>query len=170
VEAALIAVIGAVVGIVLTNGIKLLLDARERTERVRDIQTALRAEIRSHRRSLEVFSEDAVQSEVLAHIETEPGYSPFVNRELEPFIFDAIVGEIHVLPGAVIDPVILYYRQWRILGILAEDMRSESFARLPQARKAAIYADYRNLGLYAIDLGKDAIDVLNASLDDDGGS
>ena len=165
-EPALIAVVGAVVGILLTNGIRLVLDARARAERVRDIQTALRAEIRSHRRSLEVFSEGTVQSEVLTHIEAEAGYSPFVNREVDPFIFDAIVGEIHVLPGAVIDPVVLYYRQWRILGMLAEDMRSASFAQLPQARKAALYADYRNLGLYAIDLGKDAVDVLNASLDD----
>ncbi len=103
-DAALIAIVGAVVGILLSNGIKLVLDARGRAERVRDIQTALRAEMRSHRQTLEVFLDEQRGANVIAQIMNEPGFSPFVPHEVSPFIFDAVAGDIHMLPGSVIDP------------------------------------------------------------------
>jgi len=167
-EPALIAIIGAVVGILLTNGIKLVLDARARAEQVRDIQTALRAEIRSHRRSLEVFLDEDRRNGVVTQILTESGYSPFVPREADAFIFSAVLGEIHILPGAVIDPVVLYYRQWHSLAALTDDMRSEPFYPLSPARKAAIYEDYAAMGAYADELARDAVAVINRSLGNGG--
>ena len=163
-DSALIAVIGALVGILLTNGIKLVLDARARTERVRDIQTALRAEIRSHRRALEVFLDDERAEQAIAGIANGPDVTPFVPREISPFVFEAVVGDIHILPGAVIDPIVLYYRQWQTLAATIEDMREPSFRELSQPRKAAVYRDYLAVGAYAVELAKDAVDAINLSL------
>lgn len=166
-DAALIAIVGAVVGILLSNGIKLVLDARGRAERVRDIQTALRAEMRSHRQTLEVFLDEQRGANVIAQIMNEPGFSPFVPHEVGPFIFDAVAGDIHVLPGSVIDPLVLYYRQWRALAGTIEDMRQPSFALLAPQRKAAIYGDYLAVGRYAAELANHAIEAVNRSLHDE---
>jgi hypothetical protein len=165
-ESTVIALIGALIGIILTNGIKLILDLRTRAERVRDIQTALRAEIRSHLRSLDAFRDDERRRETIALILGEAGYSPFVPSEIAPFVFDAMVDEIHILPGRVIDPVVLYYRQWRALAASIEDMRAAAFAALSQPRKAAVYEDYIGIGVYAAELANDAIEAVTRSLRD----
>jgi type II secretory pathway pseudopilin PulG len=167
-DAALVAIVGAVVGIVLTNGLKLVLEARARSERVRDIQTALRAEIRSHRQSLELFLDEQRGADSVNQILSEAGFSPFVPREIGSFVFDAIIGDIHILPGSVIDPLVLYYRQWRTLASSIEDMREPSFSALSPPRKTAIYRDYLGVGRYATLLANDAIDAINRSLGDDG--
>jgi hypothetical protein len=164
VETAVIGIIGAVIGIILTNASRIVLDVLARRERVRDVQTSLRAEIRSHRSALEIYLDEERWSSVAARIRSEPDYSPFVPREIDPFVFDAILPEIHVLPGEVIDPLVLCYRQWRALAAAADDMRGDAFAKLSQDRKAALYEDYVRLGSYGVELDKDAIDAINRSL------
>jgi hypothetical protein len=57
-EIALVGVFGALLGILLTNAMTLVYDWRRRRERIRDVQTSLRAEIRSHRRWLESFDDE----------------------------------------------------------------------------------------------------------------
>jgi hypothetical protein len=47
-ETAIVGVLGALVGIFLSNVMTMLLETRQRRERVTDVQTSLRAEIRSH--------------------------------------------------------------------------------------------------------------------------
>ena len=163
-ETAIVGVIGALIGVLVANAIKLVLDVRDRAERVRDIQTALRAEIRSHRRALEVFLDDDRRDGVVSLIMGESQYSPFIPSEVEAFVFKAVLGEIHLLPGAVIDPVVLYYRQWHSLAALASDMRSEAFSALPPQRKAAVYEDYMAMGAYADELARDAAAAINGSL------
>lgn len=163
-QTAIVGIIGALVGVLLTNIFRVALDWQARRERVRDVQTSLRAEIRSHRQSLEIFVDAARRDATIALIEADAGYVPFIPHEVEPFIFEAMVGDIQVLPGTVIDPVVLYYRQWRAISALAEDMRGAQFAALAQYRKAALYADYVAMGVYAVDLAKDAVDAINRSL------
>lgn len=166
-ETAIVGIIGAFIGILLTNALRIVLDLRNRRERMRDIQTALRAEIRSHRKSLEYFVDEPRWRSTIAQIGTEKGFSPFVPREVEPFVFDSIVRDIHVLPGDVIDPVILYYRQWRAISAFVEDMRSAKYAELEPARRASMYEDYAAMCIFATDLAKDAVDAINRSLRQD---
>ena len=46
-QTAIVGIIGALVGVLLTNIFRVILDWQARRERVRDVQTSLRAEIRS---------------------------------------------------------------------------------------------------------------------------
>jgi hypothetical protein len=131
------------------------LEAARRSERIQDVQTALRAEIRSQRQRLRLFAEQQEKSGDAAS--EEPGFTPFVPREAASFVFDAIVSEIHILPTEVIDPVVYYYRQIASLALFAEDLRSDRYASLPADRKAAMAADYIRMGVFAIELADKAI-------------
>jgi hypothetical protein len=163
-EIAIVGVFGALLGILLTNALTLVYDWRRRRERIRDVQTSLRAEIRSHRRWLESFDAEKTEGGAAAKVKDGEEFVPFVPREVATFVFDAIVDEINILPGAVIDPVILYYRQMKALSAFAEDLRTERFERLERARKIEMYDDYLDMGVYALDLADDAIDSINRSL------
>jgi hypothetical protein len=164
VETAIVGIVGALVGILLSNVLRLYLDWRLRRERVADIQSALSAEIRSQRRALEEFLETERWESVLGQILADASFTPFVARAGESFVFEAIVRDIHILPSDVIDPVVLYYRQARILGMLVDDMRGATYAALPPARKADIYRDYVAMGAYALELADKALQALTASL------
>jgi hypothetical protein len=167
VETAVVGIVGALIGILVTNAIRLYLDWRLRQERVRDIQTALRAEIRSQRHTLEQYG-DAERSEaVVDEILSTGGFTPFLAQFVGSFVFEAVIRDVHVLPGPVIDPVVLYHRQVRSMTALIDDMRSPGFPGLSADRKAAIFADYTALGSYALELSDRAVIALNASLKDD---
>ncbi len=125
-----------------------------REERIIDVQTALRAEIRSHRNRLALFHTDAPEP-----VDFER-FSPFIPHEVGNPVFDAVIDEIQVLPTAVIDPVVLYYRQATSLARLAEDMNGAAFERLPGARKFDVYRDYLAIGEYARVLAEQAIAAL----------
>jgi hypothetical protein len=163
-ETAVVGVIGAVIGILLSNVLRLYLDWRNRLERIRDIQTAVQAEIRSHRETLEEYLDTALVAAVLARLRDEIGYVPLIPRKGDAQIFGAIVGEIHILPDSVIDPVVVYYRQWRSIGAFVEDLRGEVFGSLPAARKAEAFQDYVEMGIYAAELADAALTAIAASL------
>lgn len=139
-------------------------DRARRAERILDVQTALRAEIRSHRHRLELFrlaepfNSGGTNSD-------DADFTPFIPREVGNIVFESIVGEIHVLPTHVIDPVILYYRQSSALAQLAEDMKNDRFDRLTATRKQSIYRDYLELGRYALVLADRAIEAMESDRD-----
>jgi hypothetical protein len=164
VETAVIGIVGALIGILLSNVLRVYFDWRNRRERIHDIQTALRAEIRSHRHALEYFDDVTRADNIIARIESDEKYTPFITREIEPPIFTAIVGEIHVLPAAVIDAVVIFYRQARTLSGMTDDMRDEFYKSLPADRKVQMYKDYMALGGYALDLADDALQAIEATL------
>jgi len=168
-EQALIAIVGAVVGILLTNGLRLVLDARERRTRARDIEVALRAEIRSHRRALELFVTTDYADEAMEAI-VRGGDVPFAPRKAEPAIFNAVTPQIHIVAGEVIDAVVLYYGQYASLRSFLDEMRSPEFAALASDRKAAAFRDYLRVGRVALDLADDAIDRIGAALGDRNGA
>ena len=163
-ESAIVGLVGALVGILLTNILRVYFDWRNRRERVRDIQTALRAEIRSHREALLEYADVEITAAIVERIKSDPGYAPLVTRKGDSQIFSAMVGEIHILPASVIDPVVIYYRQWRSLGAFVEDLRSEAYAALPGASKAEAFSDYLEMGSYAIDLADTALAAIANSL------
>ncbi len=164
-ETAIVGIVGALIGILLTNVLRVYFDWRDRREKVRDIQTALRAEIRSHRHALEDFDDEAFADEIIRRMEGSQDYTPFITREADPPIFSAAVGEIHILPGEVIDAVVIYYRQARSLAAMIEDMRDPSFGVLPSERKVQMYRDYRGLGRYALELADEALAAIEQAID-----
>ena len=85
-------------------------------------------------------------------------------REVPAFVIDALMGEIHILPTGIIDPVILYYRQVLTLSQLVDDLRSERFEKLEPSRKVELYNDYIGLMIYARTLADEATDVITTSL------
>ncbi len=117
--------------------------AHLRYERTRDVHRALYAEIGAHLANLQAGQGlQAHLDMMLARMEAEPDFVPFVPRDEPDQIFDAIVGEIHVLPRVTIDPIVAYYSQVKATAAFIDDMRGDAFARLSSARRAAMYQDY----------------------------
>jgi hypothetical protein len=139
-------------------------EAAKRIERIRDVQTAILAEIRANRHRLHAVDLEAHAALVAAKMNADPAFTPFVPREVPAFLIDALMGEIHILPTGIIDPVILYYRQALTLSQLADDLRSERFEKLETNRKVELYNDYIGLMVYARTLADRAIDALDSSL------
>jgi hypothetical protein len=163
-ETAIVGIVGALIGILLTNALRVYFDWRSRIERVRDIQTALQAEIRSHRETLEEYKDDRFVDGVVARMSEDAAYAPLVARRGDAQIFEAIVSNIHILPGSVIDPIVIYYRQWRSIGAFVDDLRSDAFVALPSIRKVEAFKDYFEMGAYAFDLANAALEAIAASL------
>jgi len=139
----------------------------QRRERIVDVQTALRAEIRSHRHRLQQFSQADEMPEAPADapgIRPDRPYRPFVPSEVKPFVFEAILKEVHVLPTDVIDPVVVYYRQVHALIQLVEDLRSDRVSQLEPERQRAIYRDYIAMAIYAGELAGNAMDAIDRDL------
>ncbi len=98
-------------------------------------------------------------------IEETPGFTPFVPREVPSVVFAAILSEIHILPGEVIDPVVRFYRQADTVAQVIEDMRTAAFEELDGSRKAAFYADYIALRVESRRLAEGAIAALEGARD-----
>jgi hypothetical protein len=141
-------------------------EAGRRRERIVDVQVALLAEVRaSHHRLRQVeLQEHLAGIEARMAAASGGAFTPFVPREVPTFVFDALVSDIHVLPTAVIDPVVLYYRQIRAISQLAEDLRGERFERLETERKLDLYRDYVGLVIHAATLADEAVRLLAASI------
>ncbi len=143
-------------------------DAEQRTERVEDVQRALRAEIRSNHARLASIDFDHYAKTVAAKIRASSSrtpYTPFVPRDSHALIYTAIAKDISILPANVIDPVVLYYTQVTTIALFVDDLRSDRFQGLDKDRKIQMYKDYIDLNIYAQKLAKRAMDAINASLD-----
>jgi hypothetical protein len=123
-------------------------DRLRREEKIRDSQIALRAEVRSELRNLERFDFESLLADVEARYAKDENFSVTIPRLAKHVVFDAIVGEIHILPEAVIDPIVLYIRQRQVVESMAEDMRDPLFRTLTTDRQLAMYRDY--LGMWKV--------------------
>ena len=113
-----------------------------RDEKIRDFQIALRAEIQSELTNLRRFDLESVRVEMERRYAENPEFSVSVPRVAKHIVFEAIVRELHILPEAVIGPVVLYVRQRQVIESLTEDMRDNSFKTLSKDRQLAMYRDY----------------------------
>lgn len=146
------------------------LERLRRAEKIRDFQIALRAEIRGELSNLSSYDFRALLENVRSRYENETGYSVSVPRLAKHLIFGAIVSEIHILPEAVIDPVVLYARQRQAVESLIDDMRDRSFRSLSTDRQLAIYEDYLRMWETWRDLAAQAEAALNEQLGSIAGS
>lgn len=140
------------------------LDQRRREEKVHDFQVALEAEIRSDYVAMSVIDRAVHLQEVSKLYSNDPTYYVAVPHMAENVVFAAVVGEIHVLPGGVIAPVVDYARLRQTVEQFVIDLRSDKFTALPQPRQLAMFSDYlRMLDRLEI-LAEQAIAALSRSL------
>jgi hypothetical protein len=168
-DPALVGLLGVFLGVVLSNSAARLLDAMRRRERVRDVQTALRAEIRSDLHRLETIDRAEHLDAVIERIEgselTPDSYTPFVPRESESVVFDAVAGEIHLLPTETVDAVVLYFKQMKTIAQFVEDLRGDRYRTLEVDRKVSMYQDYFEMLAYSAQLAEEAISALDNALE-----
>ena len=144
------------------------LEQQRRSEKVTDIQSALLAEIRSDLQNLAMIDADRQVSALRERLSGSAAlgslYTPFVPRDSGAPIFSAIVGEISILPTAVIDPAVLYYKQKEAISHFTEDLRGDRFEKLPADRKLEMMEDYLGMKTYAAALARDAMFAFESSL------
>ena len=139
-------------------------DDRRRQEKIRDVQTAILAEIRSIVHHLQQYDAATLYDAIAGRMAEDESYLPFIAREAGSPLFSAIASDIAILPNAVIDPVVVFYRQIEAVAYFAEDLRSERFVAVSNKRKLDIIKDYLAMRDYALHLGLDAKAALEASL------
>lgn len=140
-------------------------DDRLRAERVRDVQRALFAEIRAYLAVLQRDDVAAYGARIAERITSEPGYFPVIPSEKNDAIFNAIVGEIHVLPRDTVDPVVLYYSQLNAIVAMIADLRTLDLARIGPERAASMYRDYIAMKVEAMEMGRSALDAIRRNID-----
>ncbi|MBO0904873.1 hypothetical protein [Jiella sonneratiae] len=164
VTAALISSLIAAVGWYVSWRTAKGVEARRREERVRDVQTAILAEIRSAVHHLRQYETSEIVDGVRRRTQESRDYVPFIAREPGSPLYRAIAGEISILPNRVIDTVVLFYRQQEVIAYFADDLRGDRFTAMPAEEKIRMIEDYLALREYAAALGQDAIQALDASL------
>ncbi len=139
-------------------------DDRRREEKRGDLSTALLAEITHYRDALAFFDLDEIWKMVVSDMERDEAYVPFIPSERNDTIFRAILGEIHILPEGVIQPVTRYYNQVFAIDAIIADLRSDAFRREPQMKRIAAYTDYISLKKEAQAAANEAIKALASHL------
>lgn len=140
--------------------------ARLRAEKLRDYHRALYAEIASYVDNLESREAMAAwRDKVVAAMEADAAYIPFLPREEADTIFRTMLDQIHILPRVTIDPIVVYYAQVRAIRALVDDMRAPSFRELSPQRRILMYRDYVALKMQALDDGSFAQRMIGAYAD-----
>ena len=140
--------------------------ARLRAERLRDAHKALFAEIRNACAEYWGEGEAERQSEMLlARMEAEPDFVPFIPREAHDLVFGSILPRADVLPRQTIDPIVAFYALVRSIAALGEDMRGDRFRRLEPDRRQAIYRHYIQMRTRALTYGQNAMRLIEAYSD-----
>lgn len=144
------------------NGAAARAEARRlRAERLRDMHKALFAEIRDVCAAywLEGRADDHA-ARIVARMEADPAFVPFIPREAHGLIFREMIPQIDVLPRQTIDWIVSFYAVVRSIEALADDMRGARFPTLEQARRIAVYRDYIGMRRRAFDLGQTALKLV----------
>lgn len=132
----------------------------ERWEKVHDFRVALHAEISSELLNLDAFDLNQHLEDIRGRYAARDDYSVSVPHLAQNVIFDAIVGQIHILPARVIRPVVEYERLRAAVDSFAIDLRDETFRRLSRDRQLEMYAGYIDMRRRLRDLAAQAATAL----------
>jgi hypothetical protein len=167
VVAVVISSLVTVAGWYATHRSERMLEAARRQERIQDIQTALLADIRSTSHRFRQIDLDQHLTDMLAQIggaSEGRDYTPFVPGEPGSLLWSSVAHEVHILPNDVIEPVVLFFSQLETVRYFVDDLRSERYAAVNRARKAAMYDHYVRMMKYLVQLADDAQGALERSL------
>ncbi len=162
--AALVSVLVSVGGWFATFYMGLRRDELLRDEKMRDFQVALRAEIVSDVLTMAVADRSEFLTEARRRYAVEPGYSIIVPHMAHNLMFESSLGEIQVLPGEVITPVVHYERMRETVERFVADLRDDSFRQSPIDRQVLMYSDYLRMLDRLEQLARDALASLEQSL------
>ena len=137
--------------------------ARSRAERLRDYHKAIYAEIGNNLATLQSEAAiDAHAGETIGKMEADGAYVPFIPRVHADPVYGAIIGSIDILPRQTIDAIVAYYSLIRAIADMADDMRSDDFRAMPQARRIAMYRDYSDMKKQALLFGRHALALIRS--------
>lgn len=162
--AAFVSAIITMIGWLASHWSQRRLEVKRRDEKVIDVQAALLAEIESNLRRYQELDLDGHEAEMTRLIGKSRTFTPFVPRYVSEIVFEAMIGEVHILPTRTIADVIAYYKQEYKLRELVEDLRSDRYAQLEADRKTLMYEDYVWQIKTTLVTGNRARDALIASL------
>ncbi|WP_181707200.1 hypothetical protein [Chthonobacter rhizosphaerae] len=129
-EPALVGLIGAILGILLSNLISRLIEQRRRYEKMLDIVTALHAEIIAGRDTAALQTADAE-----VHYVTE-NETPFGPADDTDFVFASIKEDLTILPIEVIHEIVDYYKLSAQSIIYTENLNHPMFqAQSPEEKR-----------------------------------
>jgi hypothetical protein len=165
----LIVALTALAGWVFTDWRKRAEERRLRRAKVLDIQKAIRAEIEAHlhqlrRDDLAAYGV-AMTAAIRAGGDGTTAFVPLLARERHDTVFQALVGDIHLLSTATVRPVTLYYNQIVNTAEMAETIRSAPYAAINAERRAQVYGDFIDMKITALRLGENALAALNAEIE-----
>lgn len=176
--------IGVVIAAIITAAVTasgwFVTHARDRATQARiralksiDLQTALRAEIRAHVAELEEDAAlmggfDAQIDALVTALAGDPDYRPIVPKEKHDAIFSALIGDIHLLPSAAVDPVVTYYSKLATLTAFIDDLRVGPLSTAPGDRLPAIFTDLLALKLRTLERAREAEQALTLGVAETG--
>ena len=135
---------------------------RAKEEKLRDFHKALYGEIGSALAAL--YADGRAQDyadEIVARMEQDHAFVPFIPRESHDRVYAAILREIEVLPRQTIDAIIAFYAMLGTMTAQAEDMRGDGFKAMSQTRRIAMYRDYINMRKRAFRLGEFTLNLIS---------
>lgn len=141
----------------------------ERTQRGRDLQKALRAEIEDYFEALDDGNNDETINSLRARFElakTDTAAFPFFPLVSEPVIFNTLSKDVHILPEMVINNTIRFYSMLTDVRLFAEDFRTDNFERLSAERKLLAFEDYIEMRASCCLFAYEAMEKLDTSLNE----
>lgn len=140
--------------------------SRQRAERLRDYHKAIYAEIGNNLNTLWTAEAiDGYAQRLIGRMKGDPDFVPFIPKEHNDHVYDAIIDRIDVLPRQTIDAIVAYYSQVKAISAIAEDMRGDAFKTLSQDRRIAMYSDYVEMKKQALAFGTYATNLIRAYAD-----
>ena len=135
-EAAIIGLLGAILGIVVSNIFVALLEKRRRAERRQDIVCALHAEILAGAAA----SQRQLSQEERTYALTNP--TPFHTPDQTDFVFESVKADISLLPIEVMHSVVQYYRFAMQTNLMTLDFRTADFKDQKAEEKRKFVASF----------------------------
>jgi len=129
--------------------------ADERDERIRDMHRAIYADVASYLEALEsqVVLDQQLQG-FLDRLAADKTYVPVLSPPRRSQMFTALSGQVHVLPRATIDLIVLFYSQVETTAEFVGNMNTDRFAGLSADRRKLAYEDYFAMLQFAYRLGE----------------
>ena len=155
-DAALIGLLGGLIGIAVSNIFVALLDERRRRQRRHDIVCALHAEIPAGIAA----SQKQLSTEERAYALDNP--TPFNTADQTDFVFESVKNDISLLPVEVVHSVVQYYRFAMQTNLITLDLRTADFKAQAPEEKRKFVASLLDVSDQQVKGGEQALDDIEA--------
>lgn len=123
--AALVGMLGAIAGLLVSNLLQVLLDRKRRRERMEDVLIAICAKI--HAGGAAVARQLGAEERDYLIAQAAGQQIPFGPADETDFVFDSIKSDLSILPVQVLFEVVRYYKLAARTNLLTNDLRHPDF-------------------------------------------